>query len=266
MSGSLRTDLFLSNWRTHMADRNNNKNATWRSRAWHVILGCTPVSEGCRYCFAALMCHRQSCSAAQRVYRGLTRETLANGYVFTGKTLYRPEKLIEPYHWRSMLVWVGSMSDPFHPNFTLEQIAHLYAVAADNPQNKFQFLTKRIEWMQGLYTNGFLRGTVEEILRRHIDWPLRNTWEGTSAEDERTAKTRLPVLLDTPSHFRFVSFQPLLDGINVTPYLKKGGIQYAVIGAEAGPASRPFNPNHIVDLQVQLHHARVPSITECYPL
>ena len=51
------------------------------------------------------------------------------------------------------------------------------------------------------------------------DWPSR-VWLGTSAEDQRWANTRIPVLLGIPAKVRFISAEPLLGPVD----LVNGGV------------------------------------------
>ena len=248
-----------------MADKNNN-NSSWRSIALHVLVGCTAVSEGCRHCWAALTSWKLARCPTGKAHVGLTRFHKLNGPMFVGKILFREERLKELAKLVNMMIWVAPMSDLFHPSVTLAQLAKIYAAFYRYPNNKYQILTKRVERMLKLYTDGTLQAAIEKELGHAIQWPPPNTWEGTSVEDQKTADYRIPILLSIPSNYRFVSIQPLLGPVNLMPYLETKEIHYAVLGNEAGPLSRPFNPNDVVQIQSQLRQAKVPHLTECFPL
>lgn len=49
---------------------------------------------------------------------------------------------------------------------------------------------------------------------------LWNVWLGVSVEDQATADERIPLLLQTPAAVRFVSAEPLLGPMDVTPWLR----------------------------------------------
>lgn len=239
----------------------------YRDLAWHIFLGCTPCSIGCLHCYAAMMAYQQAkCGPAGRDYVGLTKMTKTKGAAWTGKTVMRTERLTEPYHHEGKRIWVAPMSDPFHPNFTLRQIALVYAIIADcQPlNNEFLVLTKRIERMRKLSSDGTLHEAVEEILDREVEWPLKNVWTGTSVENAQ-ALWRLKELFKVPSDHHYVSFQPLLSEMNIRPYLAKGQLDYAVIGTEAGTMCRTPSPDVVVAMEEQLRAAKVPFFTECYP-
>jgi protein gp37 len=223
------------------------------------------ASEGCKHCFGAIQAYRQSLSPAASDFKGLTRIG-KHGHEWTGDVIFREKKLNEPRKYKGHSFWLGAMSDPFHEKLTLHQIALMYSVMADTPENTYMILTKRIELMHKLYTDGSLKKEIERILGYSIKWPLVNTWEGTSIENEKWAKQRLPILVDIPSNFRFLSIQPILSNIgNIRPYLKK--IKFAILGNEAGPLSicRPVPKDDIAEAQWQLYSTRTPHLTLCYP-
>ena len=53
-------------------------------------------------------------------------------------------------------------------------------------------------------------------------WPLATAWLGTSVEDQRTADERLPELLATPAAHRWLSVEPLLEPVDLSPWLRPG--------------------------------------------
>jgi protein gp37 len=50
-------------------------------------------------------------------------------------------------------------------------------------------------------------------------WPLRNVWLGVSVESQQWADIRIPALLDTPAAVRFLSCEPLLGPVDLSPWL-----------------------------------------------
>ncbi|WP_020699566.1 DUF5131 family protein [Reyranella massiliensis] len=71
---------------------------------------------------------------------------------------------------------------------------------------------------------------------RQYKWPLPNVWLGVSVED-RARKPRIADLRATPAAIRFLSCEPLLEGLGE---LDLTGIHQVIIGGESGPRSRPF--------------------------
>jgi hypothetical protein len=52
-----------------------------------------------------------------------------------------------------------------------------------------------------------------------MDWPLPNVLLGTSVEDQATADQRIPHLLRCPAAVHFVSYEPALGPVDLTPYV-----------------------------------------------
>lgn len=77
-----------------------------------------------------------------------------------------------------------------------------------------------------------------------IPWPLPNVWLGVSVEDgQRHSYDRLDALKETPAAVRFVSLEPLLEGVSIRERygLNAAWLNWVIIGGESGPGARPFN-------------------------
>jgi len=195
-------------------------------------------------------------------YEGLVQIT-PKGPRWTGKTRFVGEKLVEPLRWRNpKRIFVNSMSDLFHDDFTNEQIALVYAVMALAEDHTFQVLTKRASrrrawfaWIAERAVNagrkvvGELMAIVNELASAFVDcaervkgwirdhdpyggvydrtvrrpWPLSNVWEGVSVENQDAADDRIPLLFETPAAVRFLSMEPLLEQVDITEYLERDG-------------------------------------------
>ena len=67
--------------------------------------------------------------------------------------------------------------------------------------------------------------------------------------DQKWAKVRIPVLLDTPAAVRFISAEPLLGPLDLTPWLP--GLDWVIVGGESGPGHRPINPAWVRSIRDQ---------------
>ncbi len=234
----------------------------WTDRTWNVTRGCTRVSEGCRHCYAERQAHRFS--GPGQPYQGLTKLT-SKGHVWTGDVEFVPKMLAEPLGWKKpQRVFVNSMSDLFHEDFTNEQIAAVFGVMAACQQHTFQVLTKRparmLEWFRALpseawHANVFVKACAREhaVWREQLHhwamvWPLPNVWLGVSVEDQQRADERIPLLLQCPAAVRFVSAEPLLGPVDLDPYLGVVSVEqpeppvkldWVIAGGESGPGARP---------------------------
>jgi protein gp37 len=213
-----------------------------KGKVWNPIRGCSPVSEGCRNCYAARFAHRFS-AEGQR-YEGLTKLT-ENGPAWKGEVRLVPEFLSYPLRWnKPRRVFVNSMSDLFHPKVSNSFIAAVFGVMAVCRRHTFQILTKRperlaswFEWVQeemkGRHINPALghhaAAMVDTFSEKEADriyqainkmgfgrlseWPLPNVWLGVSVEDQVTAEKRVPKLLAAPAAVRWISIEPMLGAV-----------------------------------------------------
>jgi protein gp37 len=72
-------------------------------------------------------------------------------------------------------------------------------------------------------------------------------WLGVSIEDEQNT-VRLKHLKEAPASVKFVSFEPLLASVG-TIDLK--GIDWAIVGGESGPRSRPMAEEWAIEIRDQ---------------
>lgn len=247
----------------------------WTQATWNTVTGCTPVSPGCKNCYAR--------RAAKR---------LAGRCGYPADEPFRltlhPEKLDEPLHWQKpRMIFVCSMSDLFHESVPDEFIDKVFAVMALAQQHTFQVLTKRprrmVEYLTGHAAGGrHIWTAAQQIVmprsqrKPDIGWPLPNVWAGVTTEDQQRADERIPLLLQTPAAVRFVSCEPLLGPIDLTQamYGKRpesmncfgftdgfgyeACIQWVIAGAETGPGARPADPDWVRSLRDQCREAGVP--------
>ncbi len=69
------------------------------------------------------------------------------------------------------------------------------------------------------------------------NWP-ENVWIGTSVGSPRTAALFLPYLVEIPARIRFLSVEPYLEEVDLSPWLSV--IHWCIFGGESGPQARPM--------------------------
>src|SRR5690606_9421890 len=233
-------------------------NIEWTDETWNPVVGCSPVSEGCRNCYAAREAIRLAGNPNPEVsgpyigtaeMRGLGRFRRP---VFTGIVRGVEGRLTEPLRWKKpRRVFVNSMSDLFHPAVPFEVVDRVFAVMAITPRHVYQVLTKRpdrmAEYMNGLDPERVINAAgdlfgdegwswvsnwMEGWSRPHEvpddgnpcngtvkRWPLPNVWLGTSVEDQAAADERIPHLIETPAAVRFLSCEPLLGPVDLSSWI-----------------------------------------------
>jgi len=207
----------------------------WTDETWNPIHGCTPISPGCKNCYAKRMAHRL---AGRHGYPEAPNEF---------DVTLRPDRLEQPLKWRkARRVFVCSMSDLFHedvPDHFIESIWQKMFLAS---HHTFQILTKRPQRVFDIVSK------FENLLGDKVVLP--NVHLGVTAENQAAADERIPLLLETPAAVRFLSAEPLLGAIDIRQYLyssavtthrERGAAHIAyrkldlvITGAETGPGKR----------------------------
>jgi protein gp37 len=195
----------------------------WTDTTWNPLRGCTKVSPGCTHCYAETFAER---------FRGVPGHPYEQGFDLR----LVPEKLGEPFQWKSpKLVFVNSMSDLFQPNVSDEYIEEVVRVMVDANWHTYQVLTKRHERMAHLLATRFSSAAGYA----HI-------WWGVSCENKKHGLPRIATLRTISAARRFVSIEPLLEDLGD---FDMSGIDWAIIGGESGPKSRPMDPEWVEGVQ-----------------
>jgi len=213
----------------------------WAEKTWSPMTGCTPISEGCKNCYAAAMAHRLKAMGNPKYF-----------YEFT--PIFHPGALGDPARWKKpRLIFVNSMSDLFHKAFFDDEIRQVFDVMERVTRHKYMVLTKRTERMAV-----FLRR--EDASRAQNCHPRKNTALGTTAENQGWLVPRLHSLKFAPAEYRFLSLEPLLGPIclaDADPEWHRY-IDLVIVGGESGPGARPMHLDWASGIQEECAAAGVP--------
>lgn len=230
--------------------------------SWNPVTGCEKISPGCAHCYAELFARRfpKSPSYSPNYLPG------------TARIVSHEDRLSMPSRWKSpRFVFVNSQSDLFHDKVSRAFIGAVFATMWLSPQHTFLILTKRSERMVEWFYNGWLEVNAA-LWRSRIgvipggtdgpNWPLANVWLGVSAENQRFADQRIPLLIDTPAVVRFVSYEPALKKIDLGNWMEARSqidpsqtpdpivakrimslaglafLDWVIVGGESGPKAR----------------------------
>jgi len=243
------------------ANADGSPGATWNPiRARNRATGgvgwfCTHASPGCEHCYAEAINHRLGTGVAFKAQNAGDVEIFLDERTLT-----------QPLRWkRPRTIFVGSMTD-LAGDFVSDAILHrVFAAMAMAKQHTFIVLTKRIDrlkrWLDQWAGRRFVAAIVDDDCNEVVDFPLRNVWVGTSAEDQRRADERIPDLLATPAAVRFVSLEPLLGPIELDEAWHGAsgrGLDWVIVGGESGRGARPMHPDWARGLRDQCAAAGVP--------
>lgn len=194
---------------------------SWTERVWNPVTGCDRVSPGCDNCYALTMARRLKAMGQAKYQQDGSQTTSGPGF---GVACHE-DALAVPLRWRKpRRVFVNSMSDLFHGAVPFDFLVRVLAVMAATPEHTYQVLTKRHGRMHAFLSDPDLPDLVEEAVAEFshtsLDrWPLPNLHLGVSAEDQKRADQRIPILLDTPAAVRWISAEPLLGPVDLGQWL-----------------------------------------------
>jgi protein gp37 len=234
----------------------------WWDASWNVVGGCSPVSIGCRRCYAALLSGTQQSSVP--LYRGTT-EMVRGRPVFNGKlTVWPPNHPTWrwPLKWKGVedpllgpgqpsLIFVGDMSDVFHER---------------RPVTDIDQVVSAIAWSRHI---GLLLTKRADVMARYFGAPDRDRraswrekfWLGFSAERQQEFDERWPHIRELAARgwTVFVSVAPLLGPV-VLPadFLSYGERVWVIASGEQGKDARPMDPAWARALRDQCAAANVP--------
>ena len=203
----------------------------WADEVWSPVTGCSPVSDGCKNCYARRM--------AQRL-KGRFGYPEDNPFRVT----FHPDRLDRPARWtRPRRIFVCSMGDLFHKDVRPEHIDRVFEVMTrDAPHHTYMLLTKR----------------PQRITAGRWDPNWKNIWLGFSVENQPTADERIPVLLRIPAAVRFVSYEPALGPLEPKFGFWLSHLDWFIAGCESGPGRREANIDWFRSVRDQCLASEVP--------
>jgi protein gp37 len=208
-----------------------------RGHTFNPWWGCAKVSEECKNCYALAIAHHY-------------------GHDVWGPVVNTPRRLFNDRHWAEPLAWnrqaekqghrrnvfCASMADVYEEHPMVDQArARLWNLIEQTPWLNWLLLTKRPE-------------NILKLSPWEQCWP-DNVWVGTSVGVQKRANERIPHLLNVPAVVRFLSCEPLLEALDLTPWLSH--LQWVISGGESGPGARLLNLDWSRSLRDQCQKAGV---------
>ncbi len=202
----------------------------WTDATWNPVTGCAKITRGCDFCYAERFSER---------FRDVSGHPFENGFDLK----LRPERLAQPLSWRKpRRIFVNSMSDLFHKEVPRPFTDSVFDTMEAADWHTYQVLTKRssllVRYLRGRYGAG--------KAPFHI-------WLGVSVEDAKNA-VRVKHLKVAAASVKFVSFEPLLASVGK---IDLTGIDWAIVGGESGPRSRPMAEEWAIEIRDQCKSDKV---------
>ena len=193
-------------------------NISWTDRTFNPWIGCTKVSEECRYCYAEDVARKPTINVAWGP--GKQRRPASEA---KWRELVRWNQEAEKKGVR-IKVFCASMADVFDKEAPPGALEQLFDTIRQTPHLDYQLLTKRPE-------------LIERLLRGIGVWdclPLSNVWLGFTAGNQESFDKRWPLIRDTPAAVRFCSYEPAL-GPMLLPEDTQGRLHWFICGGETHP-------------------------------
>jgi protein gp37 len=189
---------------------------------WEPWTGCYKISDGCTYCYFygpfSKRCGQNDVRRTNEFDKPIAKTTKGTYKIQSGKivaTCFASDFFIaEADEWR----------------------AEAWTMIKKRPDLEFLILTKRIDRFN---------------ISLPTDWGdgYDNVNIGCTIENQKSADNRLPLFLTFPIKRRFIAAAPLLDAIDISPYLD--GIEHVTVGGETGQGARICDYNWVLGIREQ---------------
>lgn len=199
---------------------NSKTGIAWATETVNPFKGCSKVSPECKHCYAVGWAARHQAQGS-RGYAGTVKDK-----TFTGTIGVVPEVVDKLRLVTSERVFVNSMSDTFHAKVSDADVRAVFDAMTANPSDsQFLVCTKRADRMAA-FSQGYV--IPDKV------------WCGVTVGC-RESLHRLDDLRRVKAKIRWVSVEPLLEEIDIEPWLADGTVNWVVVGGESGPHHRPMD-------------------------
>ncbi len=198
---------------------------------WH---GCHKISAGCKHCY-------------------VFREDAARGVTLSTDMVRKTSSFKLPLRKTRSKEWKFPSGTDFALCFTSDFLLEeadewrreIWEIIRIRSDCHFFFFTKRIERLPALLPPDWGAG-------------YENVSVGCTVETQDRAQARLPIFLEIPLKHRTIVVAPMLQQIDLTPWLNKDNINEVSVGGESGRYARPLNYEWVLDLHRQCLEKDIP--------
>lgn len=198
---------------------------------WH---GCHKISAGCRHCYV----YREDAAFGTPEAASEVRKTAS---VRLPLRRDRKKNLKFPAGTEFALC--------FTSDFLIEEADawrdEIWEIIRRRDDCTFFFITKRIERLPVCLPDDWGEG-------------YHHVAVGCTVENQDRADARLPLFLNLPLRHRLIIVAPMLEEINLRPYLNPELVEEVSAGGESGKYARPLDFSWVTDLRSQCCDSGVP--------
>ena len=198
---------------------------------WH---GCHKVSAGCRHCY-------------------VFREDAAFGTEISTDVVRKTASFNLPLRRDRKKNWKFPAGTEFALCFTSDLLIEeadewredIWDIIRQRRDCNFYFFTKRIDRLAECLPSDWGDGYDHVAI-------------GCTVENQDRADYRMPMFLSLPIKHRLVIAAPMIERIDLSPYLDPQRIEEVSVGGESGKYARPLDFNWVLNLREQCVAAGVP--------
>jgi len=189
---------------------------------WNPWRGCRKCSDGCLHCY---------------IHKGDAKRGINTEEIVRTDQFYKPVEKGKngTYKMKSGMVYLG-----FSTDFLIEEAdawrKECWAMIRERKDCTFLFLTKRIERFMDCIPEDWADGYDNVVVC-------------CTVENQKNADLKLSVFQTLPIRHKCITAQPLLEEIDIEPYLD--GIELVVAGGESDRSARPLAYEWVLELREQ---------------
>lgn len=207
---------------------------SWNTYAdWNPWHGCTKISAGCKFCYVYRQDEMYGCEIGSNVARKTAAFDLPVKRKRDKSYKLPPGKVVFTCFTSDFLL---EDADEWRPD--------CWRMIRERSDCMFYFFTKRIDRFADCIP---------------ADWGdgYPNVLIGCTVENQAMADRRLSIFMSAPIRHKIITAAPLLEQINILPYLDSS-IEEVSVGGESGVNARPCHYDWILDLRRQCVEKNVP--------
>ena len=241
----------------------------WCDETINPVIGCSKCSPACLNCYAERMAARWAKHPNPKISDKYGCVVDRNGHWNDQVVISLDPFMRLPK--RGRVVFLVSMGDVFHEDVPVEIIDQFFVGMRAFNQHQYLILTKRHQRMKDVLD------VIGQKRAQTWPWPLNNVWLGVTICAQAEADEKIPILLKTQAAHYFVSIEPMLGPVDISPWLRckssrrgvidpkayvkshdTAKLDWVICGGETGPGSRPMQPAWVRSLRDQCRDAEIP--------